>query len=532
MSSLQLGIKERIDFFVAEIAGIWRFRWTAIWIVWVLAVFGWIASYSIANTYDAKASFFIDRSTALRPLLEGIAIDSGVQSQLDLVRKSMLSKPQLEDLALEAGLFMSGDSTIAREHIVQKLSDNILITHETSQGSDSIFTISHVSSNRDRSVYIVSTILNVFMNDVVGSKLAGQDAAQKFLVEQIVIYEGRLYDSENRLAEFKTQNLGLVPGERGNYFSRLQNENEGLEGTQAKIRLAQRRQDQLRKQLSGEVLFIAEPGRENLQNNGTASRLREAEVRLQELLLRFTEKHPEVIATRETIVRLTERYANELAAVGSATGAGGSSIPRSANPVHQGIQVSLNEVEVELAALRGEMSDRESKIADLTNLLGEAAEVEAQFSRLNRDYGVVKAQYDSLVKRLETARLSELADESGVVKFEIIDPPFASIEPIGPNRQLLVSAALLFALSIGIGVAFLKNAGNPVFADSHSLSMRTGMPVLGSIGIAYPDEWRNERGANFRRFIFVSGSLGVAYIAAFLNADRVTIWLQNFITVS
>ena len=51
-------------------------------------------------------------------------------------------------------------------------------------------------------------------------------------------------------------------------------------------------------------------------------------------------------------------------------------------------------------------------------------EIEAELKRLNRDYGLNKQQYDELLKRRESARLSHEADQqSDDVKLKVIDPP-------------------------------------------------------------------------------------------------------------
>ena len=185
-------------------------------------------------------------------------------------------------------------------------------------------------------------LLKSFMEDVIGGKLEGQESAQRFLQNQIAEYERRLYEAENRLADFKKKNLGLVPGEKGDYFTRLQTQQDGLDRSRSELRQLARRQGRLEQQLSGEVPYIAEPGRDNQPTDSTASRLRNADTRLQELLLRYTDKHPEVVALRATIVQLRERYDRELRSLQNGVDTNDSSIARSSNPVYQQIQVSLN----------------------------------------------------------------------------------------------------------------------------------------------------------------------------------------------
>ena len=66
-------------------------------------------------------------------------------------------------------------------------------------------------------------------------------------------------------------------------------------------------------------------------------------------------------------------------------------------------------------------------------------EIEAELSRLNRDYEVNKQQYDTLLQRLESAKISQSADQNTEnVKFRIIEPPTVPVKakrPAAPDAQ-------------------------------------------------------------------------------------------------
>src|SRR5690606_36730288 len=186
-----------------------------------------------------------------------------------------------------------------------------------------------------------------------------------------------------------------------------------------------------------------------------------------------TERHPDVIAARETLEQLKERQAEEIAALrrGDRSAAGVAT-----NPVYQSIQLSLNEAEVEIAALRGEINDRQRNVKQLRALVDTVPEVEGEFAHLNRDYDVTRAQYSALVDRLERARLSEQAEETGgILRFEVIDPPASGYTPVAPNRPQMLAAILLLGLGGGGGVAYLLHWLRPVLNNARSPPEVTGL---------------------------------------------------------
>jgi uncharacterized protein involved in exopolysaccharide biosynthesis len=68
---------------------------------------------------------------------------------------------------------------------------------------------------------------------------------------------------------------------------------------------------------------------------------------------------------------------------------------------------------------------------------------------------VTREGYRELVSRLQKARLSEKADETGVVKFEVVDPPSSAFQPVAPNRVALLAMVLVVGLGLGGGLAYL-----------------------------------------------------------------------------
>jgi polysaccharide chain length determinant protein (PEP-CTERM system associated) len=234
------------------------------------------------------------------------------------------------------------------------------------------------------------------------------------------------------------------------------------------------------------------------------------ESRLEELLLRFTEKHPEVIALTATIEELRKKQQEEVARVQAGQRANGSlSSSLKSNPLYQGIEVDLKRVEVQLAELRQDAAQRGARVADLQRLVDTVPEVEAELARLNRDYEITRARYLELVERRETAKLSESAEKQGVVKFQIIDPPAAGLEPVAPNRMLLLIGVLVAGLGLGAGLMYLLNELRPVYQNTRVLADLTGLPVLGAVSRTWFAQQRQQERKSLFAFAGAAGLLAV-----------------------
>ena len=103
---------------------------------------------------------------------------------------------------------------------------------------------------------------------------------------------------------------------------------------------------------------------------------------------------------------------------------------------------------------------------------------------LNRDYDVVRKNYDELLSRRESMRIASAAQvRASNVKMVIIDPPLVPQAPVAPPRILMSVAVLLAGLFAGGGMVFMLIATDQSFHALPELR-QLGLPVVGSISLA------------------------------------------------
>jgi polysaccharide chain length determinant protein (PEP-CTERM system associated) len=511
-----------------EARGAWRFRWIALAAASVISIAGWAVVFALPDRYEAEARVFVDTGTALKPALQGLTTDQNVDAQINYVRQALLEGPQLEKIAKDSGVLApSLNDERQRARVLSSFSDRVALT-VTSAGNQgdprstagTVYGFHYADVKRARALGVVETLLNTFVEEVLGGKREGSEQAQKFLETQIKDYEQRLTAAEAKLAAFKKANVGLMPTDQGGYFGQLQKETDDAKKAEVDLSVALSRRDELAKQLHSDEAISAAGGSSVMAGGraagggDTLSRIQETQAKLDELLLKFTDQHPDVIATRATLEELKKRRAVELdnlrhgdAAAVAASGAGN-------NPVYQSMQLELNKVDVEIAALRRELAQHQSTVADLRQRLNSAPQVEAQYQELNRDYDVNKAQYTALLESYQKARLGERADSAGSVRFEVVLPPTASAVPVWPKRTLLLAEIWLAALVLGAAVAYGLHVMKPIVSSVRAMNELHGFPVLGVVTIAFPTRHRAESRRQLWSFCAAAACLLVAFGAA------------------
>jgi polysaccharide chain length determinant protein (PEP-CTERM system associated) len=514
-----------------EVRGAWRFRWIALISAFIVALIGWAVVFALPDRYEADARVFVDTRTALRPALQGLTIDQNVDAQINYVRQSLLEGPQLERIAKDAGVLPpTVTDERARARILNTLSDRIIlgVFSAGTQGDErstagTIYTFHFTDGDRARSLRVVESLLNTFVEETLGGKREGSQQAQQFLETQIKDYEQRLSAAEDKLATFKKKNVGLMPSDQGGYFMQLQKEVDAAKKAESDLSVAMSRRDELAKQLHSDSVVSAAggSGATGARGNGgsdTLSRIQETQARLDELLLKYTDKHPDVIATRATLAELKQRRATELTNLQRGDASAIASSGAGNNPVYQSMQLELNKVDVEIAALRRELAQHQATVADLRQRLNSAPQVEAEYQQLNRDYDVNKAQYTALLESYQKARLGERADNAGSVRFEVVLPPTSPLVPVFPKRVLLLGLVWLVALAVGGAIAYGLHTLKPILSSVRAVNRLTSFPVLGAVSVAFPTAEKKRMWRHVWRISAATACLVVALgIALVLN---------------
>ena len=482
---------------------------------WVLCFGGWSWAISQADVYEARARVFVDTSSILQPVLGNQIINQNVGAELAYIREAILSRDRLERVANEVGIGVGVMSEQQREQTLEGLRSSIGINSAglARNSADAFYTISYRSSDRTRAVGVVGAILDNFVEDMIGANLAQGDTAERFLDQQVAEYDLRLVQAEEALATFRKENAGRLPGTQGGYFQRIRAERDALDAANQQLRIMESSRAQIEEQLRGERAVV--PGMTEASYepppNSIDARIRDIEIQLDSLLLEYTERHPDVIAFRERLVILLDQRAEQLAELG-VDDTDQELTALAENPVYRTLQVAIADTDVEIATLRANIAERETVIEELSTLVDEVPEVEAQLARLNRDYEVIYEQYRALVRSRETQDLTRKASDTDQIDFRVIDPPTAPVAPVAPNRPILLAAVFLVALGAGVGLCVLLAQLWPVFSDSNALRQRIGLPVLGTVTHAWQKVKRGEQ----RKAVFLFGSALAALIAAFV----------------
>jgi polysaccharide chain length determinant protein (PEP-CTERM system associated) len=490
------------------IRGMWQHRWMGLLTAWIVAAIGVVVVLVVPDKYEASARIFVDTQSILKPLMSGLAVQPNVDQQVNMLSRTLISRPNVEKLIRMADLDLGIQSRAAQETLIDNLTKSLEIK---TVGRDNLYILSYRDVSPEKAKRVVQALVSIFVESSLGDTRKDSEVAKKFIDEQIKVYEGKLQEAEGRLKEFKLRNIELQTAEGKGMAEQLGTISAQLSQAQLELREAENARDSARRQLeqdraatsrslvSGAPLSVATPeidGRIEAQKRN-----------LDSLLQRFTEQHPDVAGARRLIRELEELKRKEVAELRRAA-ISTPGIPAAASLEQQEMSRLLANAEVQVASLRARVGEYTNRFNRAREMMKIAPQIEAEFAQLNRDYDINKKNYNDLVARRESAALSgDLESATGVADFRLIDPPRASPKPVAPNRLLLLPGVLVAAIAAGVAVAFAISQLRPVFYDPRSLTDAVGLPLLGCVSVILSDADVAARKTELKKFIGASGAL-------------------------
>ncbi|WP_298834520.1 XrtA system polysaccharide chain length determinant [uncultured Piscinibacter sp.] len=472
--------------------GMWRRRWVGLFVAWGVAMAGAVFLLRWQDRYEATARVYVDTKSVLKPLLRDLAVDPDVDQTIALLARTLITRPNIELLMKRTGL-----DQLPREERERTAELFLREIKLMGSGRDNVFTFSYRDPSMERARLIVQNLVSLFVDSDLGSRQRDSEEAKEFIDEQIKNYEVRLAEAETRLKDFKLRNMGVTDVSGRDYFTRMTALTEELAKMSTELRAAEQSRDALRRELDGETMSLlpdlTSPSA-TISTPELDSRLDAQRRQLDELLRRYTDIHPDVVAARKLIARLEEQKQQEIEAARRRAAAETKSPQTTTNPVFQQVKLALAEAEASVASLRVRVAETQSRVNQLRSSANRVPQVEAELAQLNRDYEVVRRNYEALVGRREKASLSEDVDARRLTQFRVIDPPRTAAKPVFPSRIGLAPMVLVAALLAGLGASFVLSQLMPTFETARSLRNFSRREVLGSVSmIQSPTALRRSR---------------------------------------
>lgn len=464
--------------------GIWHRRWIALGLAWAVCLLGWLVVAMVPNSYESKARIFVQIDDVLA---DQIGIGGDRKRDIERVRQTLTSAVNLEKVVRATRLGDKVTTDKLMQSAVESLGKQVTVVSQ----QDNLFEITGTAGGGGRNdgenaklaQDVVQKMIDIFREENLAGGRGEMTDTLAFMDQQLADRKKALEEAELKRTEFESKNAGFIPG-AGSLTTRLEAARNQMRDVESNLLAAQSALASINGQLSGTPQTIAIPG----VSGGAKGALAQAMSDLGSMRARgLTDSHPDVISAKAQIANLQKAAAGE---------GGGGGAP---NPAYSSLVSIKADREASLVSLQSRRASLQAEISQLTAQQYSEPTVAAEAARINRDYDVLKEQYDKLLRDREQLRLrGQVETERDAVKFEVIDPPTMPRGPAAPDRPLLLFLVLIVGIGAGCGGAFALGQLKSAYSTTGQLERATGLPVLGAISEAITRETRAQRAKRLR----------------------------------
>ena len=455
---------------------------------------------------------------------------------LQAMQQEVLSRPQLERIIHDFGLYPKESKRLAPEQVMALMLRDIsidAIASSTPQKDLNAFSISFTTENPLVAQQVTSTLTSLFIQENLKTREEQAANTTGFLHQRMEDAKKKLEVQEQRLREFKMQYLGELPEQQQGNLGVLSSLQAQLQSTAAGMSRAQEQRVYLESLLSGYQAMASQnvPLPSGLSPNSVSRSVSPIEAAQSDLdrlhaekaalLIRFTPQHPDVLkinrdiaAAEVTLEHLKSANSGTDKTEKSALPSGQPQVAHTAgraldNPALAQVRSQLEANRVEIENLQKDEKQIKTSLAQYQNRLNLTPVREQQLTSLLRDYDLVKKDYEDLVnKELQSQLATSLEKNQGGRQFRLVDPPSLPVVPTSPKRLKINLGGLAGGVALGLVLALLIELKDRSFHTEKELSAEFAPPIVVSVPLLLtPSEERRRSWSNTLQWMAGSGLL-------------------------
>jgi succinoglycan biosynthesis transport protein ExoP len=435
----------------------------------------------LPNVYEAWTTLLVEPQTISKRLVEGGMEESDLEGRLHLITMQILSRGRLSRIITEFDLYPEESKEMTREEVISLMRSHIRVepvlpelevrdTLGRHQRDFEIntFRLYYRSSSSVTAAVVANRLANDFIDEHLNERVQISRDTSEFIEAELDRLSTRIAELEGRIAAVKDANPGRLPEDLGSNQRILERSVDMIRDLQRDLAIAESdeaffKQQALAGGTAADNPYLMTPGR----------KLELLELALAEFRGRgFTDKHPDIISTRQEIAEVKAKIDN----------VGEDGEDAGLSPAQQNASAQRQRSHLRAVAARQDIERLNAQIAETHGNLAATPRVAEQLVALEREYQHLFGSYQEFSsKRLEAGVAANMERRQKGEQFRILESAFPPTEPFSPNRLVIALVGLLLGIALGAGAAVLLEAADSSFHGARQLQAALRLPVLVSI---------------------------------------------------
>ncbi|MGA7402541.1 MAG: Wzz/FepE/Etk N-terminal domain-containing protein [Candidatus Sulfotelmatobacter sp.] len=352
------------------------------------------------------------------------------------------------------------------------------------------FKVNYTAANPREAQQICNELTSLMLEENLKSREDVARGTTDFLQKQVEDTKHNLDDLDSKLAAFKKQYMGQLPGDEDNNLKILMGLNSQLDANTQTLNRAQQDKSYTESLLAQQV--AAWKASQSANNPQTLQQqLSQLQTQLIDLQARYTADHPDVIKTQADIAQVKKKLAEINNPSEDATSTSPVKESGSDPPEIRQLRLQLHQYEDLIAQTQHDQKKLQDEIDKYQSRVTLSPAIEEQYKQLARDYDNTQRVYQDLLADKSKSDIAlKMEQQQEGEQMNLLYPASVPDAPSFPNRLFFAGGGLAAGLALGAGLAlwleFLdKSIRTQADAEAAlELPMLIAMPWIAEIGHA------------------------------------------------
>jgi polysaccharide chain length determinant protein (PEP-CTERM system associated) len=342
------------------------------------------------------------------------------------------------------------------------------------------FTVSYTDSNPLRAQKVCNALTDLIVNENLSSRAEVAKSTTDFLSRQVDDAKRALDEQDAKLAAFKKQYMGQLPGDSDNNMKMLMSLNSQLDASTQTLSRAEQDKAYTESMLASQI--AAWKSSQSSTNPQTLEQeLAQLQAQLLQLQARYTDDHPDVIKTKADIAEVTKKLKEVNAATDSSTDTTEKANAAEPPEIRQ-LRLQIHQYQSVIEQSTADQKRMQADINVYQSRTNMSPNVEEQYKLLTRDNDNAQAFYKDLLAKKSSSELGvSMEDQQEGEQMQPLGPAGLPDSPSFPNRPLLAAGGLGVGLALGGIIAIWLEVSDKSIRTEKDAAAIMDLPLLISV---------------------------------------------------
>ncbi len=447
---------------------------------------GFLISFAFTPKYTSQSLILVETQKVPEGYVQPVVTEDLTQ-RIATMQQQVLSQNKLQAMIEKLGLAKGRDmddviDDIRKNFSIESVEPDISASRKRKPGQNNIpgFYLNYTADNPRLAQQVCTELTSMLLVENLETRTQTAQNTTEFLSRQLDQAKRTLDDQDKKLAVFKKQYLGQLPGDEDNNLRLLAGLNTQLDAyTQALNRAQQDKayaQSMLAQQLATWKSSQTSMNPETLQKQ-----LADLQGQLISLQARYTDDHPDVVKTKNDIAEV-KRKLDEMNSAAPQSPDPNQKESTSEPPEIRQLRLQVHQYDEAIAQSTREQKRLQDQITRYQSRLALSPGVEEQYKQLTRDYDTAQKFYnDLLAKKSESEMQTDMERRQQGEQMSLLNPANLPDSPSFPNRLLFAGGGLGAGLAVGLGLALWIEMRDKALRTEQDVLAVLDLPVLVSL---------------------------------------------------